>query len=41
MAGWHHDSTDMSLSGLRELGMDRACCGPWARRESDTPERLN
>ena len=23
MVGWHHDSTDMSLSKLRELVMDR------------------
>jgi len=23
MAGWHHDSMDMSLSELRELVMDR------------------
>ena len=23
MAGWYHDSTDMSLSKLRELVMDR------------------
>ena len=24
MAGWHHDSMDLSLSELRELVMDRA-----------------
>ena len=23
MAGWHHDSMDVSLSALRELVMDR------------------
>ena len=23
MAGWHHDSMDVSLSGLQELVMDR------------------
>ena len=23
MVGWHHDSTDMSLSKLRDLVMDR------------------
>ena len=23
MVGWHHDSTDMSLSKLQELVMDR------------------
>ena len=23
MVGWHHDSTDMSLSRLQELVMDR------------------
>ena len=23
MAGWHHDSTDMSLSKVQEIGKDR------------------
>ena len=27
MAGWHHDSMDMSLSELRELVMDREVWG--------------
>ena len=39
------DSTDMSLSGLRELVMDReawhAVCGSWGRKELDTTELLN
>ena len=26
MVGWHHDSTDMSLSKLREVVMDKE---PW------------
>ena len=38
------DSVDMSLSELREVGMDReawhASC-PWCRKESDMTERLN
>ena len=39
------DSTDMSLSGLQELVMDReawhAVCGSWGRKELDTTELLN
>ena len=38
------DMTDMSLSKLQELVMDRdglACCNSRGRRESDTTERLN
>ena len=27
MVGWHHDLTDMSLSKLRELVMDREAWG--------------
>ena len=38
-------STDVSLSELRELVMDReaclACCNSWGRKESDMTERLN
>ena len=33
--------TDMSLSKLRELVMDRealVCCSPWGHKESDTTE---
>ena len=33
------DSMDMSLSELREIVMDRACCDSWGRKESDTTER--
>ena len=35
------DSMDMGLGGLRELVMDRECCGSWGCKESDTIERLN
>ena len=43
MAGWHHDSMDVSLSELRELVINREA---WraaihgGRKESDTTERL-
>ena len=32
------DAMDMSLNKLWELVMDRACCSPWGRKESDTTE---
>ena len=39
------DSTDMSLSKLRELVMDReaweVCCSLWVHKESDVTEQLN
>ena len=35
------DATDMSLSRLRELVMDREAWRPWGCKESDTTERLN
>ena len=34
-------SMDMSLSMLRELGMELACCSPWGLKESDKTEQLN
>ena len=42
MAGWHHDSMDMSLSKLQEMVKDReAWCAAWGRRESNMTEWLN
>ena len=41
MVGWHPDSMDMSLSKLRELGIDKGslvCGSPWGHKESDTTE---
>ena len=38
---WLDGITDMSLSKLRELVMDRealVCCSPWGHKESDTTE---
>ena len=37
------NSTDMSLSKLWELEMDRelVCCSPWGHKESDMTEQLN
>ena len=38
------DSMDMSLGELRGVGDGQgglACCNSWARKESDTTERLN
>ena len=35
------DSVHMGLGGLRELVMDRECCGSWGHKESDMTERLN
>ena len=37
------DSTDMTLSKLRELVMDRevVCYSPWGCKESDTTERFH
>ena len=32
---------DMSLSKLREMVKDRACCRPWGHKESDMTEQLN
>ena len=41
MVGCITDWTDMSLSELWELVMDREACRPWGRKESDTTERPN
>ena len=35
------DSTDVSLSELQELVMDRKAFNSWGRKESDTTEQLN
>ena len=39
------DTTDITLSKLREIVKDReaccAVCSPWGRKELDTTERLN
>ena len=40
MLGWHHDSKDMSLSKLWEMGKDREAFSPWDHKESDMTERL-
>ena len=44
MVGWHHrlnghefEQTPGDSEGQGSL----ACCSPWGRKESDTPERLN
>ena len=39
MLGWHHDSKDMSLSKLWEMGKDREAFSPWDHKESDMTER--
>ena len=43
MAGWHHDSTDVGLSKLRELVMDREgwCAVVHRITKSDMTEQLN
>ena len=35
------DVTDLNLSRLWELVMDREACSPWGHRESDMTERVN
>ena len=44
MVGWHHQLNGHEFErapgvGDRQGGL--ACCSPWGRKESDTPERLN
>ena len=43
MAGWQHDSMDMSFSKIRELAMERKACRAAVHgvTESDMTERLN
>ena len=35
------NSVDVGLGGLRELVVDRECCGSWGYKELDTTEQLN
>ena len=35
------DSTDVSLSELREIVKNTMCCSPWSCKEMDLTERLN
>ena len=41
MVGWHRDSTDMSLSELRELVMDREAWRGAVRGVAETRTRLS
>ena len=44
MVGWHHLLDEHEFEQALRVG-DRqgslACCSPWSRKESDTPEQLN
>ena len=44
MVGWHHRLSGLEFEqapGDNEGQRSLACCIPWGRKESDTPERLN
>ena len=44
MAGWHHRLNGHGFGWTPGVGDGQgglACCGPWGRRESNTPERLS
>ena len=41
MAGWHHDSMDMSLSKLREVVMDREAWWATVRRIAKSQTQLS
>ena len=44
MVGWHHRLNEHDFEQAPGVGDGQgglACCSPWGRRESDTPERLS
>ena len=44
MVGWHHRLIEYEFEKILGVGDGQwglACCNPWARKESDTTERLN
>ena len=43
MVGWHHRLNGHEFEQAPGVGDGQgglACCSPWSRKESDTPERL-
>ena len=44
VGGWHHRLHGHAFEQALGAGEGQgglACCGPWGRKESDTPERWN